>query len=98
MITEIQELRVDYELNLPNCKLVKPYQIDMVYDYKEQEQKKWEERPIVNIGKTDYEIKYEIYPWKEFTDDDEVLIFSDYLVTIVEPKPELLEAYLQATE
>jgi len=70
----------------------------MVYDYKEQEQKKWEERPIVNIGKTDYEIKYEIYPWKEFTDDDEVLIFSDYLVTIVEPKPELLEAYLQATE
>lgn len=98
MITEIQELRVDYELNVPNCKLVRPYQIDMVYDYNKKEEDSWDERPIVNIGKTDYETKYEIYPWQEFTNDEEILIFSDYIVTIVEPKPELLEAYLTATE
>jgi hypothetical protein len=53
---------------------------------------------LVRIGNSLPECKYEIYPWKEFTNDDEILIFSEYIVTIVEPKPELLEAYIQATE
>ena len=98
MISEIQELRVDYELNVPNCKLVKPYQIDEVYDYDEDWKVEWEERPLVKIGRTGYRTKHEIYPWKDLTNDDEILIFSDYIVTIVEPRPELLEAYLEATE
>lgn len=99
MITEIEEIKVDYELNVPNCKLIKPYQIDMVYNYKEDKDEiEWEKRPAVKVGNTQPATKYEIYPWKDFTDDDEILIFSEYLVTIVEPKPELLEAYLEAME
>lgn len=99
LITEIEEIRVDYELNAPNCKLINPYQIDQIYNYMaEKDETKWEDKPLVKVGNSQPECKYEIYPWKEFTNDDEVLIFSEYLVTIVEPKPELLEAYLQATE
>lgn len=79
--------------------MINPYQIDEIYNYKaETDEPKWEEKPLVQIGNTQPECKYEIYPWREFTDDNEILIFSEYLVTIVEPKPELLEAYLQATE
>lgn len=99
MITEIQELKVDYELNVPNCKLVKPYQIDQVYNYSNSDKDiEWDERPDVKVGSTQPSAKYEIYPWKDFTDDDEILLFSEYIVTIVEPKPGLLEAYLEATE
>ena len=99
LITEIEELRVDYELNSPNCKLVNPYQIDQIYNYMaEKDETEWEDKPLVKVGNTQPESKYEIYHWKEFTNDNEVLIFSEYLVTIVDPKPELLEAYLQATE
>lgn len=99
MITEVQELAVDYELNSPNCKLINPYQIDTIFDYKDRSKDiSFEDSPIVKIGKTSPQCKYEMYPWKEFTNDDEILIFSEYIVTIVEPKPELLEAYIQATE
>lgn len=79
--------------------MINPYQIDQVYNYmEEKDETKWEEKPLVKIGSTQPESKYEIYPWKDFTDDDEILIFSEYLVTIVDPKPEILEAYLTATE
>lgn len=99
LITEVQELRVDYELNIPNCKLIKPYQIDTTFDFKNRsEDISFEDAPTVRIGNSLPQCKYEIYPWKEFTNDDEILIFSEYIVTIVEPKPELLEAYIQATE
>lgn len=99
LITEIEELTIDYELNLPNCKLIKPYQIDMTYDFKDRSKDiLFEDAPIVRVGNSLPKCKYEIYPWKEFTNDDEILIFSEYIVTIVEPKPELLEAYTQATE
>jgi hypothetical protein len=100
LITEIEELRVDYELNLPNCKLTNPYQIDFLYDYENKPTKiEWSDRPTVRIGCTEETKKYEIYPWNEtVTDDAEVLLFSEFIVTIVEPKPAILEAYLHATE
>jgi len=100
MIAEVEEVRVDYELNIPNCKLINPYVIEKVYNYKDSPIKEipWDERPQVSIENTNIDYKFEIYPWQEYTNDQEILIFSEYLVTIVEPKPELLEAYLKATE
>lgn len=98
IISQIEEIEVDYELNAPNCKLVKPHQIDLVYDYKSEEKIEWKDRDQVTVGSTHASYKYEIYPWKEYTNDDEILIFSDFIVTIVEPKPELLEAYLKSVE
>ena len=79
--------------------MTKPFVIDQVYEYdSDYGQDEWQERPLVKVGKSGYSMKYEIYPWKDFTNDDEILLFSDFIVTIVEPRPELLEAYLEATE
>ena len=97
MISTIEEIPA--ELGNPNCKLTKPFVIDQVYEYdSDYGQDEWQERPLVKVGKSGYSMKYEIYPWKDFTNDDEILLFSDFIVTIVEPRPELLEAYLEATE
>lgn len=40
-----------------------------------------------------------INPWlKQFTNDNEVMLGSDKILTIVEPKGSLLDDYLQATK
>ncbi len=40
-----------------------------------------------------------ISPWlKQFTNDNEVMIGSDRILTIAEPKGSLLDDYLQATK
>lgn len=97
LISEIEELFG--EIDQPNCRLIRPYQIDIVYDYgKKEDEPIWIDRPLVATKSSEPDKKYEIYPWKEFTNDDSILLFSDYIVTIVEPKPELLEAYLQSVE
>jgi len=87
-------------MNVPNCKLINPYQIDFLYNYENKPTElPWTDRPVVKIGCTESPKKYEIYPWGDIvTDDQEVLLFSEFIVTIVEPKPAILEAYLQATE
>lgn len=71
LVSEIEEVEVEYELNMPNCKLINPYEID-------------DEENLI--------------PWCKFSDDKEMMIFSDYIVTLVEPKPEILKKYLKIVE
>ena len=42
-------------------------------------------------GKT----KISVTPWPEYTDDDHILLRSEDLLTVCEPSPEVLEAYLK---
>jgi len=71
IITEIQE--IDAELGDPNCKLIKPYQIDE---------------------------NAHLSPWpdEELTEQKEMMIHSDSILTIVDPKPEIIEKYLELTK
>lgn len=71
IITEIEE--IDAELGDPNCKLIKPYQIDE---------------------------KANLTPWpdEELTEQKEMMIHSDSILTIVDPKPEIIEKYLELTK
>lgn len=71
VVSHIEEIEVEYELNMPNCKLTKPYLIDD---------------------------EFNLTPWCNITDDEEMMIFSEYIVTIVNPKPEIVEKYLKVTE
>ena len=71
LVSLIEEVEVEYELNMPNCKLTKPHLID----------------DDLNL-----------IPWCKFSNDEEMMIFSDYIVTIVDPKPEILEKYLKIVE
>jgi len=70
-VSLIEEVEVEYELNMPNCKLTKPHLID----------------DDLNLT-----------PWCKVSNDEEMMIFSDYIVTIVDPKPEILEKYLKIVE
>ena len=36
-------------------------------------------------------------PWPEVTDQKEMMIHSDSILTIVDPKPEIIEKYLELT-
>lgn len=36
-------------------------------------------------------------PWPEVTDQKELMIHSDSILTIVDPKPEIVEKYLELT-
>ena len=76
LVTQIEEIEVEYELNMPNCKLTKPYVIT-------------EEKLTGSIH---------LVPWCKFTNDDEMMIFSEYIVTIVDPKGTILDEYLKITE
>ena len=42
--------------------------------------------------------EFNLTPWCNITDDEEMMIFSEYIVTIVNPKPEIVEKYLKVTE
>ena len=46
-----------------------------------------------------YEIDTEgnLTPWPEVTDQTELMIHSDSILTIVDPKPEIVEKYLELT-
>lgn len=37
-------------------------------------------------------------PWLDFTDQTEMMIHSDSILTIVDPKPEIVEKYLDLTK
>ena len=39
----------------------------------------------------------ELFPWPEVTDQRELMIHSDSILTIVDPKPEIVEKYLKLT-
>jgi hypothetical protein len=39
----------------------------------------------------------ELTPWPEVTDQREMMIHSDSILTIVDPKPEIVEKYLELT-
>jgi hypothetical protein len=39
----------------------------------------------------------ELIPWPEVTDQRELMIHSDSILTIVDPKPEIVEKYLELT-
>lgn len=41
--------------------------------------------------------KGNLTPWLDVTDQNEVLINSDSILTIVDPKPEIIEKYLELT-
>lgn len=71
LVSQIEEVEVEYELNMPNCKLIKPH--------------------IINDDG-------DLTPWCKFTNDEEMMIFSDYIVTIVNPKGTILDEYLKITE
>jgi len=71
LVSQIEEVEVEYELNMPNCRLIKPRLLD----------------EDGNMS-----------PWCKFTNDDEMMIFSDYIVTIVNPKGSILDEYLKITE
>lgn len=46
-----------------------------------------------------YEVndEYELVPWPEVTDQRELMIHSDSILTIVDPKEEIIEKYLKLT-
>ena len=68
IVTEIVE--VGSELGEPDCKLIKPYEIDA---------------------------EGNLIPWPEVTDQKELMIHSDSILTIVDPKPEIIDKYLELT-
>ena len=39
----------------------------------------------------------ELFPWPEVTNQKEMMIHSDSILTIVDPKPEIVEKYLELT-
>jgi len=40
---------------------------------------------------------YELQPWPEVTNQKELMIHSDSILTVVDPTPEIIEKYLKLT-
>ena len=50
-------------------------------------------KPMMVSGKT----KLSLTPWPEYTDDTDVLLHSDSLLTVCEPSEQVLSAYIKKT-
>ena len=100
-------LTSDLEIPVPPdwiVTIVEP--IDTIKEmYEEKVNGKNSEVPSSELGEPDcklinpYEIDAEgnLVPWPEVTDQKELMIHSDSILTIVDPKPEIIEKYLALT-
>jgi len=81
LITQIEEIVAD--LGEPNCRLISPYKIVCSPS----------DRSYDTVSTFDAD---KLVPWlSNFTDDSEILISSDKILTIVEPHKHIIDLYLK---